>query len=278
METRSPKQMQHETWTSAAPGWRRNDAQLRGFMGPVSERMVRDLRPGQRVLDVASGTGEPALEAAARVAPGGSVLGTDFVAEMLDLAREKAAQRGLHNVEFRLSDGELLDVPAASFDAATMRFGLMFMPDPVAALTRMHRALKPGGSVVLAVWAAPDENPWASLLIDVLRRHLDVPAPPPGAPGLFAFADPDRLRATVTAAGFHDVKVEKLSFTMADFPTGKAFVAYQMDLAGPIAQLFAKLPEAKRSAVTDEMAREAEQVGGIPVRLLGLTWIATGHA
>jgi len=169
-------------------------------------------------------------------------------------------------------------VPAASFDAATMRFGLMFMPDPVASLTRIHRALKPGGSLVLAVWAAAEENPWAALLMDVLRRHLDVPTPPPGTPGIFAMADPDRLRATVTAGGFHDVNVEKLSFTMVDFPTGQEFVNYQMDLAGPIAHLFAQLPESKRALVKAEMAREAEQLGGIPVRLLGLALIATARA
>jgi SAM-dependent methyltransferase len=278
MEAKSMKEMQHETWTSAASGWRRNDALLRSFMAPVSERMVRDLKPGQRVLDIASGTGEPALEAAVRVGSTGSVLGSDFVAEMLDFAREKATKRGLHNVEFRLSDGEALDVPAATFDAATMRFGLMFMPDPVACLTRVRQALKPGGSLTLTCWASPDENPWASLLIDVLRRHIDVPNPPPGTPGLFAFADPERLRATLSGAGFRDVKVEKLSFTMVDFPSGAAFVTYQMDLAGPIAHLFAKVPEEKRAAVKDEMAREAEQTGGIPVRLLGLTWVATAHA
>ena len=72
--------------------------------------------------------------------------------------------------------------------------------------------------------------------------------------------------------------MEKLGFTMVDFPSGATFVAYQMDLAGPMAQVFSRVPEAKRSAVVAEMAREAEQVGGIPVRLLGMTWVASGHA
>jgi len=278
MDAKSQKEVQHETWTKAAPGWRRHDVQLHAFLRPVSERMVHDLKAGQRVLDVASGTGEPALSAAQRVGPSGSVLGLDFVPEMLDFAREKAEKRGLKNVEFRVSDGEAIDVPAGTFDAATMRFGLMFMPDPHACLSAMHRALKPGGSLAIACWAGPDENPWTSLVGDVLRRHLDVPAPPPGAPGLFAFADPQRLRTALTGAGFHDVKVEPLAFTMADFPTGEAFISYQLDLVGPMAQLFAKLPEAKQAAVKDEMAREVERAGGVPVRLGGVSWIATARA
>jgi SAM-dependent methyltransferase len=278
MDAKSFKETQHETWTAAAAGWRRNDAKLRAFMAPVAARMVRDLKPGQRVLDVASGTGEPALEAAARVGPNGSVLGTDFVPQMLELARETATGRGLRNVEFRVSDGEMLDLPEGAFDAATMRFGLMFMPDPLACLTRVHRALKPGGALIVACWAGPEENPWASILMDVLRRHVEIPEPPPGAPGLFAFADPNRLRSTATAAGFRDATIDKVSFTMVDFPSGKDFVTYQLDLAGPIAHLFEKVPESRRQAVLGEMANEAEQAGGIPVRLLGLTWILTAIA
>jgi SAM-dependent methyltransferase len=278
MDAKSLKQIQLETWTNAAPGWKRNDALLRGFTAPVTARMVAGLQPGQRVLDVASGTGEPALEAAARVGPTGNVLGFDFVAAMLELAREKAASQGLRNVEFRLSDGEALDVSPGTFDVATMRWGLMFMPDPLACLRRVHAALKPGGRLALACWASPEENPWASVPTAVLRRHLDLPVPPPDAPGLFAFADPERLRATIGHAGFQDVTVEKVAFTMAAFPTGAELIAYQLDLVGPIAAIFNKLPAEKRADVTAEMAREVEKVGGVPVKLPGATWLATARA
>jgi SAM-dependent methyltransferase len=230
------------------------------------------------VLDIASGTGEPALEAAERVGPAGSVLGFDFVAAMLDFAREKAAGRGLRNVEFRVSDGEALDAPKGTFDRATMRWGLMFMPDPQACLTRVHAALKPGGQLALTCWAPPEENPWASVPTAVLRRHLDFPVPPPDAPGLFAFANPERLKMTIAAAGFQDVKVEKVVFTMAAFPTGAELTTYQLELAGPIAAIFAKLPAEKQASVKDEIAREVERVGGVPVKLPGATWLATARA
>jgi SAM-dependent methyltransferase len=278
MDTKSLKQIQLETWTNAAPGWKRNDALLRGFTAPVTAHMVAGLQPGQRVLDIASGTGEPALEAAARVGPTGSVLGFDFVAAMLEFAREKAASQGLRNVEFRLSDGEALNAPQGSFDVATMRWGLMFMPDPLACLRRVHAALKPGGRLALTCWASPEENPWASVPMAVLRRHLDIPVPPPNAPGLFAFADRERLRATIAEAGFRDAMVEKIAFTMAAFPTGAELIAYQLDLAGPIAAIFNKLPAEKRADVTAEMAREVEKVGGVPVKLPGVTWLATARA
>jgi SAM-dependent methyltransferase len=248
MDNEAAKANQHSTWKSVAPGWKKHDATLRRYAAGATERIVAGLKPGDHVLDVASGT------------------------------REKAAGRGLKNIEFRRVDGEMLDVPDASFDAVTMRFGLMFMPDPGACLSRARRALKPGAHIALVCWAAPDRNPWASLPIAVLKRHVEVPAPPPGAPGLFAFADAARLRSTIEAAGFSDVKVEEVELTMSDFDTGAEYVAFTLELAGPIAMLFAKLPEAERGAVAEEIAREAERAGGGKPLLKGVALLATGRA
>jgi SAM-dependent methyltransferase len=208
----------------------------------------------------------------------GQVLGLDFVEEMLAFAREKAASLGLKNVEFRRMDGEELEAPAGSFDAVTMRWGLMFMPDPVACLKRALGALKKGGTFTTTCWAAPEKNPWASLPLAVLKRHMEVPTPPPGAPGLFAFADPSRLRTTIEAAGFSDVQVEPVELNMCDFDKGAEYVAYTLELAGPIAVLFHQLTKEQQSQVAKEMAGEAERIGGGRVVLPGLTWLATARA
>jgi ubiquinone/menaquinone biosynthesis C-methylase UbiE len=122
---------QHESWDSAAVGWKEwsefNDRADRH----ISERLVElaGVRPGSRVLDVAAGYGEPALTAARRAGPEGRVVATDISAEMLELGRERAAAAGLGNVEFMQSDASGLDFPHESFDAAVSRWGIIFEPD-----------------------------------------------------------------------------------------------------------------------------------------------------
>ena len=92
------KQREHRSWTGVAPGWRKHDERLVAASAPVTARMLHllQVRPGTNVLDIACGTGEPAIAVAERVAPGGRVVATDFVDEMLAFAREKAARRLQH--------------------------------------------------------------------------------------------------------------------------------------------------------------------------------------
>jgi ubiquinone/menaquinone biosynthesis C-methylase UbiE len=272
------KQREHQTWTGVAPGWRKHDETLVRAAAPVTTRMLDllALKPGMQVLDIACGTGEPAIPAAQRVAPGGRVLATDFVEEMLAFAREKAAQRGVPNIDFRRVDGEQVDVPPATFDAVSIRWGIMFMPDPVGCLREAHRALKPGGRIAVACWAQPDRNPWASVAMGIIRRALNAPPPPAGTPGLFAFADDTRLRTALEEAGFRVSTVEPVSITMADFDTGDQFFTFLRELAGPIAALFAQLSPHAQADVRDEVVRAVTGPAGRVV-LPGVTWVAAGQ-
>jgi SAM-dependent methyltransferase len=257
----------------------RHDERMRRITAPLTQRMLSGIERGQRVLDIATGVGDPAISIAEKVGPSGSVLATDLVAEMLAFAREKAAARGVTNIEFRHVDGEELDAPAGSFDAVTMRFGLMFMPDPEGCLRRARAALNPGGSIAVATWAAPPKNPWVTVPMATMGRHIELPQPPPGAPGLFAFADSGRLESTVKSAGFSDVRVEEVALMMSDFEKGAEFWAFMTDVAGPVAMLFAtKVPPEKRAAVAAEIARAVEAAGGGTARLKGVALLATAKA
>jgi SAM-dependent methyltransferase len=208
------------------------------------------------------------------------VLAVDLVADMVAFAREKAAAAGLGNIEFRVLDGEQLDLPDATFDAATLRWGLMFMPAPVACLQRIHRALRPGARLALATWAAPDRNPWASVPMRVLARYIELPPPVPGQTGIFAFADPDHLRRTIAAAGFEDIAIEGLDVLWAGAESGRAYFGQVIDMAGPLAVLYEKLPEEQKRAYAEDVAREAERqsVSRSGVALPGMTWIASGRS
>ena len=147
------------TWTAAAPGWRKHDDLISRGTSAASERLldIAEVRAGTRLLDLASGTGEPALSGGAPRGPRGHRSRSDLTEEMLAFAREKAERDGLSNVEFRVCDAEQLDVEDGSYDAVTCRWGIMFMPDPVGALRRAHAALRRGDA---SRWP-PGPNPSA---------------------------------------------------------------------------------------------------------------------
>ena len=277
----SVKEREHAGWSHVASGWAKHDEHLKLWQSVVSEKMlaVTNVSPGQRVLDIASGTGEPAIPAAERVGPTGSVLGTDFVPGMLAAARDKAAKKGLGNIEFKQVDGEQLEVPDGSFDVVLCRWGIIFMPDPAACLRHAYAALKPGGRIAVAAWAPPDKNPWASVPMSVLRRHLEFPAPPPGAPGLFAFADPNRLRSVHEEVGFTDVVVEPVALEKCEFSDGASFFTYMRELAAPIAALMAQAPPAKHQEIERDISSAVEVFRTKSGTLLvpGVSWVAHGR-
>jgi SAM-dependent methyltransferase len=196
-------------WRDAAPGWRAWLAVLEAADGgqAVSRSLVElaKIGPGDVVLDVAAGYGEPGLTAARAVAPGGRVVCTDISAEMLAVGGERAAVAGLDNVEFLECDAEELAFKEASFDAVLSRQGLQFLPDVPGVLARLHAFLKPHGRLAAAVWGPPQAVQFAAS-VPVIRAELQLPPPPAGIPGPFALADTGQLAGLVEAAGFTDVE------------------------------------------------------------------------
>jgi len=271
------KERERKNWASAAAGWRRRDALLRKGAAPVTERMLElvGICSGSRLLDIASGTGEPAISAAHIVGESGEVVGTDLVDEMLAVAREKSEKANLGNIEFRCMDAEALDVPATSFDAVTIRWGLMFMPQPQACLAAAHQALKQNGRISLACWAAPDKNPFVGVLINTLRNYMDIPTPPPGTPGIFAFADATRLQSSLAAAGFTNIVLEEMALDVLEVADGRAYWQAISDMAAPVMALVRQLEESARADYIDEVIKTADALKqGETLRMRGSTWIA----
>ena len=164
------KDRQRQEWNAVAEGWRKWWPLIEQGAQQVSERLVdlAGVEPGHRMLDVATGVGEPAVTAARRVGPQGLVVATDQSPEMLAIARERGAALGLSNLEFHAVDAETLDFPEGSFDAALCRWGLMFLPDAVEGLQRIRRLLVPGGRFATSVWGPPQKTPLLSLAMGVL--------------------------------------------------------------------------------------------------------------
>src|SRR5215813_11605420 len=142
------------SWNETAKYWIRYSDTIRAMFTPLTEALMEQahIENGQDVLDVAGGSGEPGLTIAEKVGPRGSVTCTDAVAEMVDAARHEAVRRGLANVQFHECTADSLPFPDNSFTATVSRLGIMFVPDPLAAVREMLRVTKPGGGLALAVW------------------------------------------------------------------------------------------------------------------------------
>ena len=241
-----------QTWGEMAPGWEARNEWMTDWTGTVNEWIVAqaDPRPGQTILDVAAGPGDLGFRVAERVGSEGTVLSTDFAPEMVEAARRIAASRGLGNVEFKVLNAERMDLDDDSVDGVVCRWGYMLMADPAAALRESRRVLRDGGSLGLAVWAAPDRNPWAAIpaMTIVARGHM--PPPEPGAPGIFAMADPELIRSLVTGAGFGEPEIEEIAFEFRydDFDD---FWDVLVRIAGPIARVLNALPDDERQATRD---------------------------
>jgi ubiquinone/menaquinone biosynthesis C-methylase UbiE len=199
----------HQEWTGdrTVAAWRRWHAQIAAFTRGATEGILEGarLRPGMRVLDLASGVGDPALTIAEEVGSAGRVTATDLGPGMMSLAEELARKKGLTNIEFREASAEALPFPSESYDVLTCRFGIMFFPDLPKALRECLRVLKPGGRAAFVAWGKK-EQPFFTTTAGVVLKHVPVPPPPdPDGPSLFMFGERDRLRRVLQAAGFSNV-------------------------------------------------------------------------
>ena len=203
-----------ERWEAAAAGWGRHREEMQRDAMEVSRWLLdaARLQPGHTVLELAAGPGDTGLMAAELVAPGGRAIITDGAEAMVELARARAQELGIRNVEIRAMEAEWIDLPAASVDAVISRWGYMLLADPEAALREARRVLKPGGRLSIAVWDALDRNPWIGVMLRELGARELAPPPEPGSPGMFALADHEYVKSVVEDAGFGEVRVEPIEF------------------------------------------------------------------
>jgi SAM-dependent methyltransferase len=213
-------------WTAQA---RRFDETLANCHGPFLTAAA--IRERDRVLDVGCGTGQ-ATRDAARIAANGSALGVDLSSQMIALAQQTARAEGLDNVEFRHADAQIHPFETAEFDVVISRMGSMFFGDPASAFTNLHRALRPGGRLVLLTWQGVADNEWLSEFRAALAVGRDLPTPPPDVPSPFALSEPDRVREILGAAGFVDVSFQGLHEPMSFGPDPDDAFDFVRDLTG----------------------------------------------
>lgn len=217
-------------------------------VGSAMRELIVDrarLTPGLRVLDVASGHGEPALAIAEIVGPSGHVTATDQGPGLLEIARERAERDGLTNITFHIADAHDLPFLDATFDRVTCRLGAMYFADPATALREAYRVLKPQGRATYLVWG-PREQPLFDICVGLLLSYVDPPESDPDAPGPFAFAEQGTLTRSLEQAGFVDLE-EELVTVASPFPgTPQHYWDWVVDMAPPFRPLIGSLDAADR--------------------------------
>jgi len=262
MDASDPRALHDEIvarWERAATGWGKRAARMREFGMPVSVWMIEhvDLEPGRRVLELAAGPGDTGFLASERIKPGGTLLCSDAAGAMLEVARARAAQLGIDNVEFKRMELEWIDLATATVDAVLCKWGLMFSVDPEASLREVRRVLRPGGRIAVAAWDEPPVNPWATIPTRALVELGHTTPPDPDAPGMFVLAAPGRLQELLEAAGFVDAVVETVA-TSRSFAVVEEYVEETYDTSSLFGEVFDRLSDEERSAVVERIGSLAE--------------------
>jgi enediyne biosynthesis protein CalE5 len=253
------KMAQREGWDSVAEGWKEWWEPIEKGAQKLSKRLIElaEIKSGQRVLDIATGIGEPSITAAKVVGTGGHVLATDISRQMLAIAKERATVLRLQDIiEFKESDAENLDLTNSSFDAALCRWGLMLFPNLDAAIRKIYSSLVSGGRFAAAVWADATKVPIISLATRVIGSQVQMPESSSGVPNPFSLADTNKLENSLTRAGFRDIHIDTVVVTF-EFESGEDYCRYCQAVSASARIALSKETEERKEDVWRKVAEEA---------------------
>ncbi|MDQ6902034.1 MAG: class I SAM-dependent methyltransferase [Bacteroidota bacterium] len=222
-------------------------------MQPMSNEIIRllETKGNDVVLDVASGTGEPGLTIAAML-NGGKVVITDLAEDMLKVAQEKATQKVIKNIETRVCDVSALPFDDETFDAISCRLGFMFFPDMNLAVNEMVRVLKPGGRIAATVWNVPEKNFWVTAMGGTINKNMQIPPPPPGAPGMFRCSKPGLVQDMFRQAGLKNT-FEKEVNGLLKSENAETYWNMMTDVAAPFVAALSKADDAMKDKIKREV-------------------------
>lgn len=243
-------EQQRQTWNKFSSGWQKWDKFVLGWLKPIGDQLLEEvnLQSADKVLDVSTGTGEPGLTAATKVA---QVIATDVAEDMVEIARQNALSRKLANFEVKVADAENLPFDDSSFDGVVCRLGVMYFGNPQAGVNEMARVLKPSGKLALAAWAEPAKNPWATTASSVINKLLNLTPPSSDIPGVFRHSTAQKLTEMMTAAGLSGVKQNEVTGEIV-FDSPEHYWEFVTDVVAPVAT-----PLSAASAALREQAKQA---------------------
>ncbi len=267
-------------WDRATLRWERFEPQLMYSLAAVNPALSRALRlkPGQHILDVGCGSGEPSLAFAQLVAPRGTVTGLDISPQMLAVARLRARQHGVTNARFRAADVGRARLPAARYHGVVSRFGLMFVADIPRALITLRAALRPGGRAAFAVWGPMSRNPISRLSVDATRPFMKEPPPSPeSGPHPLRLGRRGALAGMMRQAGFKAVTSVGVRAPYV-YGSEEEFLAMQLGYPNPLRDLYLSLSRRDQERMRARFARGIRRFRSGPViRVPGFAWVVTGR-
>ncbi|MFY9964455.1 MAG: methyltransferase domain-containing protein [Nitrososphaeraceae archaeon] len=270
IDSKQFKEAQRKSWDSVAIGWQKWWKTFEKDAQNLSNHLVElaKINSSSKVLDIATGIGEPAITAAKKVGSGdGHVLATDISPQMLSIARQRAISLGLQDmIEFKEGDAETISLPASAFDAVLCRWGLMFLPDLRDGLSNIYRSLVNGGHLAAAVWASPDKVPFLSVAMNTVVKETHKPLPPSGTPGPFKLADQNIVTSALLECGFKDIAFERINVIFT-FSSAEEYTQFNQAIAAPInAMLADQSPEIREEiwkAVTETARSYTDNTGNV---------------
>lgn len=246
-----------EEWTapSTISAWREWAEKLAIHTQPLTDALIEhaNLEAGLSVLDLASGTGEPALSIAGIISESGSVTATDLSNDMLDIAKDLAKQKNISNMAFRLADAHDLPFKDNQYDRVVSRLGLMYFWDVGTAIKEIIRVTKPGGRVSFVVWGAPEKNEFLSGLIAPFMKYKEMPAPPEDAPTPMRFGHVDKLIGYFSAAGFNEINTHEYVEVLPWPGSPKELFKHVYDVAVPLQPYFDSFDEQTKQKALNEI-------------------------
>ncbi|HZA61394.1 MAG TPA: methyltransferase domain-containing protein [Nitrososphaeraceae archaeon] len=271
------RSQQRQSWDNVARGWQKCWKSFEKDAQKVNERLVElaEIKQGDRIIDIATGIGEPAITAAKKVGVEGYVLATDISSQMLAIAKERTVSLGLQNiVEFKEVDAEkILDLqqqqqqqqqqPLSPFAAVLCRWGLMFFPNLASTLTNIYKILSSGGRIAAAVWSEPAKVPKLYTAIDIVTQKLGISSTTayahyPEILSPFSLANINIVNNALVEAGFKDIHTEYLNITF-EFLSAEDYTDFAKQIIAPIHNLLANETENRKEeiwkAVSEEVAR-----------------------
>lgn len=247
------REQQKESWNKFSTGWKKWDELFMDFLKPMGNEIIRMLHPKKDdfILDVAAGTGEPGLSIASML-DGGKVIITDLAEDMLEIARENAERRGIENIETIACDVCELPFADNSFDAISCRFGFMFFPDMLLAAKEMVRVLRPGGKIATSVWSGPEKNFWITATMGTITKNMELPAPPPGSPGMFRCAKDGFIADLFQQAGLKNISQKEVVGKL-NCKTTHVYWKVMTELAAPVVAALGKADKGVREKIRKEV-------------------------
>jgi SAM-dependent methyltransferase len=245
-------------------------------LAPVSEALLAFAAPraGERVLDVGCGCGASTLDLARAVGPAGRVLALDISGPMVAEGRARAEAAGIDNVDWRQADAATAALDG--FDLLVSNCGVMFFGDPVAAFAHMRGAAGPGARMAFVCWRSLAENPWMEVPMRAVAPHVPPrPKADPEAPGMFAFADPERVSRVLTAAGWAPPRLDRLDCDL-DIAAGRGLdeAVVQSTRIGAVNSWLRDQPAAVVTAAVASLREAlATHLEGASVPLPGAMWL-----